>query len=56
MFENISLESVLIGLGILLILWVGARFILRFTMRIFSCGVAVLILIGAGWLLLKLVF
>ena len=56
MFENISLETVLIILGVLLIGWVLLRFVFRFTMRIFTCGVSVLLLIGAVWLIIKLIF
>ena len=54
MFENISLGSVLIFLGLVLVIWIALRFLLRFTVRIFTCGILVLAAIGIAVLLIRL--
>jgi len=56
MFENISLTSVLLFLGIVAIVWILLRFLFRFTMRIFTCGLFFLVAIGIAWVLIKLIF
>lgn len=56
MFENISLGSVLIFLGAVAIIWILLRFLFRFTMRIFTCGLFFLAAIGIAWVLFKLIF
>jgi len=56
MFENISLTSILLFLGIVAIVWILLRFFFRFTMRIFTCGLFFLAAIGIAWVLIKLIF
>ena len=56
MFENISLTSVLIFLGVVGIVWILLRFLFRFTMRIFTCGLFLLAAIGIAWVLFKIIF
>lgn len=42
-----DLTTILIGIIILVILWVGIKFILKLTTKIFSCGCALILMIGA---------
>lgn len=42
-----DITMILIGLLVLAILWVGLKFIFKLTMKIFSCGCVLILVIGA---------
>jgi hypothetical protein len=42
-----DLEMILVGILIVIILWVGIKFIFKLTMKIFSCGCVLILVIGA---------
>jgi hypothetical protein len=42
-----DITTILIGILILVILWVGIKFIFKLTAKIFSCGCALILIIGA---------
>lgn len=42
-----DLEMILVGILVVVILWVGIKFIFKLTMKIFSCGCALILVIGA---------
>jgi hypothetical protein len=58
MFDNILgfLVQALIAVVILGALWLGLRLIFRFTMRIFSFGCAIIVFMGACFLLFRIFF
>lgn len=41
-----DLTTILIGILVLVILWVGIKFIFKLTMKIFSCGCVMILIIG----------
>lgn len=55
MFDNLGsfLIQALIAVVILGALWIGLRFIFRFTMRIFSFGCAIIVMLGICYLLFR---
>lgn len=42
-----DLEMILVVILVVVILWVGIKFIFKLTMKIFSCGCALILVIGA---------
>jgi hypothetical protein len=42
-----DLTMILIGILVLAILWVVLKFLFKLTMRIFSCGCVLILLVGA---------
>lgn len=42
-----DITTILIGILIIVLLWVGVKFIFKLTMKIFSCGCALILVIAA---------
>lgn len=42
-----DITTILIGILVIAILWVGIKFIFKLTMKIFSCGCVLILIIGA---------
>lgn len=49
-----TLEQIFLFLLALIIVWIIVRFLLRLTMRIFSCGCSLILLVGLLLLILNL--
>lgn len=52
--ELSALTNIFLFISALVIVWIVVRFLLRLTMRIFSCGCSLIILLGVVLLILNL--
>ena len=52
MFDNFIVQALILVL-ILGALWIGLRFLFRFTMRIFSFGCAIIVILGICFFLFR---